>query len=411
MREEALYWIWLQRAVGAGSAVTARLLKELSTAESVYAADRAALKKLGVRGNALEALCRKDLQAARVQYERSTELGWILTFSDELYPEPLRHLYSPPLVLYGKGRVPDFRETAVPAIAVVGTRDCTEYGARVAAALSAGLATAGCPIISGGARGIDRASHEGALFAKGTAVILQACGLDVNYPAANRDLRQRVLDNGGAVITEFAPGAETNRGNFHIRNRLISGLSRGVCVVEAPRTSGALITARTAREQGKDVFVVPGRATDRTSAGSHALIREGAILVTDPSDILSEYPQCFNSKMIEAANGAQAAYYDRENDEPPLLQVADTAARRSSVASTAVPASEQPEGAPIDCPSGVSDSARRVYEAVKVNELSAEEICETLQMTPGEVFASLTQLELFGCMECYPGKRYRVRRV
>ncbi len=406
MREETLYWIWLQRAVGAGGSAVARLLRTFSTVEQVYEADRTALKRAGVSGNALEALCRKDLQAAMERQERSAELGWILTFSSELYPEPLRHLYSPPLVLYGRGRIPDFCEAAVPAIAVVGTRDCTDYGARVAAALSAGLATVGCPIISGGARGIDRAAHEGALSVKGTTVIVQACGLNVNYPAANGDLRQRVLENGGAVITEFAPGTEVNRGNFHVRNRLISGLARGVCVVEAPHTSGALIAARAARDQGKDVFVVPGRATDETSAGSHALIREGATLVTDPSDVLSEYPQYFNSTMIEAANSAQVAYYTQPVAEPPLLRVADASARSLPSA----PIDDKPTGDPVACPLGVSDAARRIYEATKTATLSAEEICAKLKMAPGEVFASLTQLELFGCMECYPGKRYRVKQ-
>ncbi|MBP3435381.1 MAG: DNA-processing protein DprA [Clostridia bacterium] len=407
MSDALTCWIWVQRAVGAGSSDVPRLLEAFSTAEAIYRADRAALMRAGIRGRTLEALCRKDLKEADKQRERCARLGWMLTPQDELYPESLRHIYSPPLVLYGKGRLPDFSEAAVPAIAMVGTRECTTYGIHAAAALSAGLAAAGCPIISGGARGIDRAAHEGALYAGGSTVILQACGLDVNYPFVNRDLRRQVLENGGAILTEFAPGTIAHRGNFRIRNRLISGLARGVCIVEAPSVSGALITARAARDQGRDVFVVPGRVTDEASAGSNALIREGAALVACPSDILSEYPQYFNRKLTEDADRGQAAYYEwLEQGSKQTLKVADAPAE---IAVASAPAAEV-TGEPKACPEIVSDTARTVYACIITEELAADEICEREGLTPGEVFAALTELELFGCVESRPGKRYIVSR-
>ena len=407
MRDTLTYWIWLQRAVGAGSSDVPRLLESFVSAEGVYRADRAALMRVGLRGRALEALCCKELDDAKRQRERCERLGWILTPDDELYPEPLRHIYSPPLVLYGKGRLPDFHESAIPAVGIVGTRKGTPYGINTAAALSAGLAAAGCPIISGGACGIDRASHEGALYAGGHTVIGQAGGLDVDYPRANHDLRREVLENGGAILTEFEPGTAAQRGNFRIRNRLISGMSRCVCVVEAPRVSGALITARAARDQGRDVFVVPGRVTDEQSAGSHELIREGALLVTRPSDILSEYPQHFGRKLTEEADRGQAAYYEwLEQGSRPILKVADSPAE---IAVASAPSVET-TGEAKPCPDFVSDTARTVYACIKNEELAVDEICERERLTPGEVFAALTELELFGCVESRPGKRYIVSR-
>ena len=407
MRDSLTYWIWAQRAIGAGGSDAACLLKAFPTAEDLYYADRSELVKSGVRGRTVDALCRKDLSEAKKQRERCETLGWMLTPEDELYPEPLRHIYSPPFVLYGKGRLPDCGPSAVPCIAMVGTRECTSYGIEAAAAMSAGLAAAGCPIISGGARGIDRASHEGALYAGGHTVVIQACGLDINYPMKNDDLRRDVLNNGGAIITEFAPGVRAERGNFHIRNRLMSGMARGVCVVEAPAISGALITARAARDQGRDVFVVPGRITDEASVGSLQLIREGAALVTRPSDILCEYPQYFNSKLTEDADRGQAAYYEwlkrgmrtvqRVADAPPEIVVASVPSVESS-------------GEPKACPEFVSDAARTVYACITTEERTVDEICEREGVTPGEAFAALTELELFGCVERRPGKRYIVSR-
>ncbi len=405
MRKSLVYWIWVQRAVGAGSSDAGRLLASFDTGEAIYRADRAALMRCGVRGRALEALCRKELDAAEKQYEQCSRLGWMLTPEDELYPDLLRQIYSPPLVLYGKGRLPEFGESATPAIAMVGTRECTPYGAATAAALSAGLAVAGCPIISGGARGIDRAAHEGTLYAGGCAVVVQACGLDVNYPIPNRDLRQSVLENGGAILTEFAPGTKAVRGNFRIRNRLISGLARGVCVVEAPGISGALITARAARDQGRDVFVVPGRVTDESSAGSHELIREGAALVTRPSDILSEYPAHFSTKLTAEADRGQVAYYEwLEQGSRKQLKVADAPVEIEVSAVSPV----ETMGEPIACPEFAGELARRVYACITTEELTVDDICEREGLTTGDVFAALTELEIFGCVERRPGKRYIV---
>ncbi|MBR2406701.1 MAG: DNA-processing protein DprA [Clostridia bacterium] len=407
MRESLLFWIWLQRAVGPGSADVPQLLASFKTAREVWNADRMELERAGITGRRLlDALCRKSLDGAKKQAELCSRLGWMLTPEDGLYPAPLRQIYSPPLVLYGKGRLPDFSETATPAIGMVGTRKNSRYGEQVAAAMAAGLAAAGCPIISGGARGIDRASHEGTLYAGGHAVIVQACGLNVEYPYPNRDLRRRVLESGGAIITEFLPDTKAFSGNFRIRNRLISGMAHALCVVEAPTISGALITARTAREQGRDVFVVPGRATDKQSEGSHALIREGAVLVTRPSQLLEEYPHRFGETLEEQADRGQAAYYE-------WLESGARIPSRVADAPTELPGVEPKiEGEPAPCPDYASEGAKRVYAALEGQEpLAADVICELIGLTPGEVFAALTELELYGCVDNRPGKRYAISIV
>lgn len=404
MREELLFWIWLQRAVGPGCADVSILLSQFKNAREVWNADRITLEKAGItKRRLLDALGRKSLEGAKKQQEQCARLGWMITPQDALYPEPLRHIYSPPLVLYGKGRLPDFSENAAPCMTVVGTRKSTAYGNQAAAALAAGLSAAGCPIVSGGARGIDRAAHEGTLYAGGHAVIVQACGLNVNYPPQNRDLRREVLENGGAIFTEFAPDTKAYGGNFRIRNRLLSGLSCAVCVVESPERSGARITARTAREQGRDIYVMPGRATDKQSVGSHQLIREGATLVITPSQVLQEYPAYFDETLTMQADRGFEAYFEWvERGARPKDRVAD--------APLVLPDTEpSAEGKPMECPDYVSENARRVYEALSGSKpLTADELCEQIGLTPGEVFAALTELELCGCTDSCPGKRYAI---
>lgn len=402
MADTLLYWLWLQRAVGPGSAHVPKLLEAFGSVKQIYEADRESYRRVGVMGRAVDALCNKSLDDARKLMERCAGFGWwILTPDDELYPAPYRHLYSPPLALYGIGTLPSFSEREKPIMSIVGTRHSTEYGNAAAGALAAGLAAAGCPIVSGGACGIDRAAHEGALYAGGQTIAIQACGLDVNYPRPNRDLRRRIMENGGAIFTEFFPGVLAYKPNFHIRNRLISGAAVATCVVEAPNGSGALITAHAAMEQGRDVFVVPGRATDATSDGSHALIREGAALVTAPSQILQEYPDRFGDKLEKEADRAQAAYYDwLSNGVPKPTKVADGGW-----------VEPEPVGDPVPCPDFVKGTARRLYDALSGRPpLSVEMLCEQLALEPGEIFAALTELELYGCAESIAGKRYTIAR-
>ena len=396
MNKSAPYWMWIQQAVGQGSSAVPKLLDAFSSPEEVYAADRLELERAGISGKALECLCRKSLDSIQSIAERCEKLGWILTPDDKGYPDSLRQLFSPPLALYGKGILPNLNTPSVPPIGMVGTRKSTEYGDRAAGGIAAGLAAVGSVVISGGATGIDGASHQGALYGGGRTVAVQACGLDVEYPFPNRYLRQRIAEEGGAVITEYLPGTRAFPNHFEVRNRLISGLAWGVCVVEAPERSGALITARHAREQGRDVFVVPGNITSTESKGSNELIKDGATLITRPSEILREYQtRCGGALKETEADRAQEAYHDYVElgqEEPPrhTLRVADD---------TRLPAQ-------TPCPERASETAKAVYAVLTDTPITAEELCSISGIQAGKLFSGLTELELYGCARSYPGKRY-----
>ena len=400
--DTTVYWVWLQQAVGQGSGAVPLLLDAFSSPQEVFKADRTVLSKAGITGKVLERLCDKSLNTAEKIIKCSKRIGWLLTPDDTMYPDILRQIYSPPLVLYGQGLLPDFDATATPSVAIVGTRTCTAYGQKVAGGIAAGLAAAGCVVVSGGAKGIDKAAHEGAVYAAGTTVLIKPCGLDVDYPKATASVRRKILENGGAILTEYPPSTAVFPYHFEVRNRLISGLTWGVCVVEAPVKSGALITARTAREQGRDVFVVPGNITSEESVGSNALIKDGAALVTRAGEILQEYQyRCRGTLQESEADTAQEAYYQYVSFEPPLPEeppfiyhhrVADT-----------TPISFEPTAV---CPETATPVAKQVFDTLTASPQTAEYLCAVTGLPAGKVFAALTELELFGCAKSYPGKRY-----
>ena len=214
------------------------------------------------------------------------ELGLhIVTQSDAAYPKSLLEIYDPPLCLYIKGKVP---ETWPRGIGVVGSRETSHYGLETAKKLSYQLAYSGVPVISGLARGIDTAAHLGALAAKGTTWAVLGCGLDKMYPPENDALAAKIVESGGCLISELPLGTSPDKSTFPMRNRIVSGLSFGVLVIEAGRQSGALITARQALEQGRQVFAVPGRIDNPLAQGTHRLIKDGAKLVEGAEDVLGE---------------------------------------------------------------------------------------------------------------------------
>ncbi len=399
MDKNTLYWMWFQQVVSQGTSTASRLLKRFSSIEELYRADRGDYCYVGAPSHTLDALCDKSLDNVTALAEQALRYGgWILTPDHPDYPAPLRNLYSIPLVLYGRGFLPHFE--ALPVIGMVGTRKSTPNGEKIASAIAAGLAAAGCPIISGGAVGIDRAAHEGALYAGGHTVAVQACGLDVNYPAKNVYMRERILDEGGALISEYPPGTEVGQSSFQVRNRLISGMSWGVCVVEAPLRSGALITARTARDQGKDVFAVPGDVLNGKSDGCHRLIRDGAILVTTPAEILQEYQiRCGNTLNEEEALRGQQAFYEHGR--------AETEHRQTPISADPARLSDDVDTLPlVPLPDGVSDTCRRVYDALELKPTSVELLYEKTAIPIGEIFSVLTELEIYGCIRNYPGQQY-----
>ena len=292
---ELLYYLWMDSIKGCGCVTAAKLVKKFGSAQSVYELDDlSALMEVDelYYETAFALATNKNLDTAKQITETVSQKNIpYLTLSDENYPQILREIHDPPSVLYYRGRN-IFRGSAI-SIAVVGARKATPYGMSAAEAISSQLVKCGINIISGLASGIDTAAHKGAVTAKGTAVGVLGCGIDIVYPLSNRKLYESVLANDGMILTEFPPGTEPLSSNFPRRNRIISGLSYATLVVEAAENSGSLITAKFAAEQGREVYAVPGNITNPQSAGCNLLIKDGAKLVCCGNDILQDMFRIF----------------------------------------------------------------------------------------------------------------------
>lgn len=284
-------WIALNMTPGVGPRVTARLLEHFGSAEAIFDAPRRELALMRLPPETIESIASRELHArAETEIERVRKLGGdILVLDDGVYPALLRETYDPPVVLYVKGAWDECLEG--PCVAVVGSRRCSTYGQNAALMMSRELAQRGVTIVSGLARGIDASAHRGALEAGGRTVGVMGTGLDQIYPRDHKKLAGDILDHGGALVTQFPLATPPVSENFPYRNRVISGLSLGVLVVEAAENSGSLITARLAIEQNREVFAVPGNITSRNSFGTNYLIKgAGAKLVQQWQDVAGELP-------------------------------------------------------------------------------------------------------------------------
>jgi len=284
-------WVELNMTPGIGPRAAAKLLERFGSAEAVYSATRAELEQLRLVPEAVDSIIARDLQSrAEAELAAVRKIGGdILLLDDGVYPSSLREIYDPPIVLYVKGAWSECWDQ--PCVGVVGSRKCSTYGQNAALMLSRDLAQRGVTVISGFARGIDAAAHRGALEAGGRTVAVLGTGIDEVYPRDHKRLANEVLEHGGALVSQFPLGTPPVSENFPYRNRIISGLSLGVLVVEASENSGSLITARLAIEQNREVFAVPGNITSRNSFGTNYLIKgAGAKLVQQWQDIATELP-------------------------------------------------------------------------------------------------------------------------
>lgn len=296
---------------GVGPRAATKLLERFGSAESVFAATRPELEGLRLKPEAVESIMARDLfERAGLEIERTRSMGAdILLLDDGVYPALLREIFDPPITLYVKGEWAVCLEQ--PCVAIVGSRRSSTYGQNAALMLARELASRGVTIISGLARGIDAAAHRGALEASGRTVAVMGTGLDEVYPRDHRKLAEEILEKGGALVSEFPLETPPAPQNFPYRNRVISGLSLGVLIVEAAENSGSLITARLALEQSREVFAVPGNITSRNSFGTNYLIKgAGAKLVQQWQDIASELPPEIASRLLPPETkhaGADAA--------------------------------------------------------------------------------------------------------
>jgi DNA processing protein len=272
------------------STVAARLFRELGTSAAPMLPRLA--ERLGIPAGARAAEIRRATGQARSSVANAARLGQaVLSSRAEPYPDRLRHIPDPPIILWVRGRADLLAE---PAVAIVGSRSATPAGLAIAARLGRELADAGLVVVSGMARGIDGAAHRGAIESGGRTVAVLGCGADIVYPRQHQNLAQQIVER-GAIVSELPPGTPPRAWHFPLRNRIISGLARAVVVVEASEKSGSLITAKAALEQGRDVLAVPGNVLSERHRGCHALIKDGARLVETVDDVLDElrWPRTF----------------------------------------------------------------------------------------------------------------------
>jgi DNA processing protein len=288
MDHDSFHWLALNLVPGIGAIFFKRLLERFKSPEAAFRAPAKELLKVeGLGEKAAEAIRRGP---SNQDVERELTLlkeagGKLLTLNDNTYPGKLKEIYDPPPVLYVKG---ELKEEDDLSISIVGSRKTSPYGRSITEKISQDLARHGVTIVSGMARGVDSVAHWGAISAGGRTIAVLGCGIDVIYPPENRNLFGRIVEQ-GAVLSEFRMGSLPEAGHFPKRNRIISGLSRGVVVVQASMKSGSLITARYALDQGRDVFAVPGNVGNESSQGSNWLIKQGAKLVESSEDVLEDF--------------------------------------------------------------------------------------------------------------------------
>lgn len=284
-----LYWIWFSRIKGLGSIKKQKLLEKYKTPEEIWKCKKEELLQVKLinedtANQILKQEYRKNLEKYK-KYMEQNEIK-IISFYDENYPQKLKNIYDKPITLYVKGNEKILNEFS---LAIIGCRENTKYGEIVTKQIASELAKKRITTVSGLARGIDSISQEETINQKGKTIAVLGNSLDTIYPSENKQLAQKIIETGGAIVSEYIIGTKIEKMNFPARNRIISGLSDGIIVVEAKKKSGTMITVDFGLEQGKNIFAVPGNITNRNAEGTNELIKQGAKLITNVEDILEEY--------------------------------------------------------------------------------------------------------------------------
>jgi DNA processing protein len=375
-KEEELHWLALRLIPGLGARKANQLLGQFRTPHAIFRASRSELEAAGLSGSAAQTIasgCTFD--DALDQQQKVLESGAILLpCSDPAYPQRLKEIFDPPIALFARGRIELLQSVM---LGVVGTRRPTAYGNAAAERLSSDLAQAGLTIVSGMARGIDTSAHRSALAVGGDTMAVFGCGVDLVYPAENRKLASEIAEK-GLLVSEFPMGSPAYPQNFPIRNRIISGMSVGVLVVEGAQYSGSSITAKMALEQQREVFAVPGNITSKMSWGPNLLIKQGAKLVQEWNDVTVELPADIRRALIARAQARLGVMSLEMQDEPARLPEQLGGASRALLAKI-----------PADVP------------------VHLDELLETFDtLTSSEIIAALFELELLGLIRQLPGKNF-----
>jgi DNA processing protein len=414
------YWVWLSALTGLKPARRFELLDVFGDPEKVYYADEVFFRKnLSLSDAELRLVLDKSLDRAERILEKTLSDGIsVLSLQDAAYPQRLKNIFDPPVVLYLRGRLPAVDETA--AIGVVGTRKASPYGFRMATKLGFELTEGGGLVVTGLAEGIDSAAAEGALLAGGPCIGVLGCAIDDVYPKFSAALYDDVA-LAGTLVSEYPPGEPIARKNFPERNRIISGLSLGVAVIEAPLKSGALITASLALEQGRELFAVPGNADAPGCFGSNALIRDGAQLVCCGWDILADFAPQFTGKLSEAdakksapgspAGREGAGFYAPKNGEKPSDEEAETGKSfaKLRVRMDRKGIDKEIEREYIDLRkqlSGLSERQLKIVAVIERAPAHVDDIIEKTTLSAPEVLSELTILQIKGFVTQESGKRF-----
>ena len=390
MNELTRYWIWLAHGIGFASPKAKRILSLYNNIKELYDGGEMQLRYCGIfTDNEIAKLCNTHISAADEIINKCDKLGYdILDISEDAYPRSLLCIEDPPAVLYVHGKMPDTDN--LDTISVIGTRKATLYGIRTAFELGANLSSEGFVVVSGGALGIDCAAHRGVLQSDGITVCVLGCGIDFDYLRENKAMRTQIASK-GAVISEYPPGTSASARNFPQRNRIISGLSQGLIVVEAPKASGSMITVNLALSQNKDVFSVMGNVDSPYSEGTNALIKDGAIPVTSYKDVIEFYRGVSNKS-------------DNKHHFPDdIIKSVPSKLHNSSVLSKNIPVPTHKDS------DSLTDEERQVYYILGLEPMHIDTIAETSGIPIYKVLRILSVLEMNDLIVNTEGRNYAIK--
>ncbi len=432
-RSHILYWIWLSLCVSPGSKASDVLLEYFDeNAQRIYEAGKDDYDQLDLSNEVKARLLKKGSEEARKILFWCNDHGVkLLAYDDPAFPQRLKRIGKRPILLYCKGKDIDLNDNLF--IAAVGTRRITEYGKRSAYTICHDLACAGAVVVSGLASGVDAVCHKGALDARGDTVAVLGCGIDITYPKENFELMDRI-EKYGLVISEYKPGSRPSKSSFPIRNRIISGLSQGTLVIEADKQSGALITARCALSQGRDLFALPGMVGEQNSEGTNDLLKQGAIPITDAADLLGDYSLLYPHKIfIERIPiyhpDIVLSPYPRPKEQTKKTTSAEKGAKSRTInadsTDSQLPDSEKETAGghpapaissstteivkePKQRPTGANELTLKIFDLLEEADgpMSADQLCEKSGASISSVMTTLTILEIRGFVSALPGGRF-----
>lgn len=419
MEDTLKYWVWLQCSIGYANPKVNTIIRFYPSIIDFYNGRQQEWRLCGCfTPREFNNLCNNTLEQAQQIIDKCEMLGYnLLTPDMDKYPRQLKEIYDPPAVLYVNGNLPDIDN--ILSIGIVGTRNATTSGKKLAFSISYDLAKSGVNVVSGGALGIDSSSHKGALMAEGVTICVLGCGINYNYLMTNASLRKQIADN-GAVISEYPPDTPPQKYSFPKRNRIISALSQGVLVVEAGEKSGALITANTALSQNKDVFAIPGDVTNAMAFGTNTLIKQGAKAVTNATEIIEEYSGKYELTYVEPL---------------PLNEISDSiindipSKRRKTISVNQIISSKKNNATKginrldsvkiIDNINvetvvkkekkqleDVSENTQRIYDIICENSSTVDDIIVKTGLSVSKIMQSLTELELDEVITKKSGGKY-----